>query len=140
MIEEIRIKDIYFAIVIRREFQEDGIRFFTPQNFSQQLGYMKWGKGHMIIPHSHNEVHREVKNTNEVLFIRSGSVRVDFYDYDDNFCKSATLRKGDVILLAEGGHGFEMLEECEMIEVKQGPYAGDNDKRRFTINPLKNGN
>ena len=131
MIEEIRERDIYFAIVIRREFQEDGIHFFTPQNFSQQLGYMKWDAGHQIIPHAHNEVHREVKATNEVLFIRSGSVRVDFYDDGDNFCKSVTLRKGDVILLAEGGHGFEMLEECEMIEVKQGPYAGNNDKRRF---------
>lgn len=132
MIEEIRVDGIYFALIIRRSFERDGIQFFTPQDFSQQLGYMKWGRGHVIPPHAHNEVKRQVKTTNEVLFIRSGRVRVDFYDFCDHQVQSAVLLEGDVILLAEGGHGFEMLEESEMIEVKQGPYAGDQDKRRFT--------
>lgn len=75
---------------------------------------------------------REVQFTNEVLFVKSGKVRVDFYGDDRNYLESRILEQGDVILLASGGHGFEMLEPTEMIEVKQGPYAGDEDKTRFS--------
>ena len=56
---------------------------------------------------------------------------MDFYDGKCRFQKSAVLEEGDVILLAGGGHGFEILEETVMIEIKQGPYAGDADKTRF---------
>ena len=56
---------------------------------------------------------------------------MDFYDSDQCYLESRILEAGDVILLATGGHGFEVLEEIEMIEVKQGPYAGEVDKTRF---------
>jgi hypothetical protein len=69
--------------------------------------------------------------TQEVLYIKSGKVRVDFYDEERNYLESRIVEKGDVILLASGGHGFQMLEDSEMIEVKQGPYCGDEDKVRF---------
>ncbi|WP_254960198.1 MULTISPECIES: hypothetical protein [unclassified Cyanobium] len=88
-------------------------------------------EGYVIPPHVHNPVPREVQYTKEVLFIKSGRVRVDFYDDDQTYLESRVLETGDVILLAYGGHGFEMLEPTEMIEVKQGPYAGDQDKTRF---------
>jgi mannose-6-phosphate isomerase-like protein (cupin superfamily) len=87
--------------------------------------------GHVIPPHVHNPVRREVHYTNEVLLIRAGRVRVDFYDESRVYLESTILETGDVVLLAEGGHGFEMLEPTEMIEVKQGPYAGEQDKSRF---------
>jgi mannose-6-phosphate isomerase-like protein (cupin superfamily) len=131
MVETIRHRGVILAIVIRREFRHDGIEFFTPAEFSQQLAYMKRPPGYVIAPHVHNPVRRELQHTREVLFIKSGRVRVDLYDEDRNFVQSAVLKAGDVILLASGGHGFEMLEESEMIEVKQGPYAGDADKTRF---------
>ena len=92
---------------------------------------MKRPEGYIIEPHVHNSVKREVSYTKEVLFIKSGVVRVDFYNNDQQYLKSKILRKGDVILLAYGGHGFEILEEAEIIEVKQGPYAGEDDKTRF---------
>jgi hypothetical protein len=66
-----------------------------------------------------------------VLFIKSGKVRVDFYDEEQHYLESRVLPQGDVLLLAFGGHGFEMLEPTEMTEVKQGPYAGEADKTRF---------
>jgi len=119
------------SIIIRADFKKEGIHFFTPDQFSQQLGYMNRPKGYVIDPHVHNVVSREVKLMKEVLFIKSGKVRVDFYDDNQNYIKSRLLFKGDVILLASGGHGFEMLEPSEMIEVKQGPYAGEQDKTRF---------
>ena len=85
----------------------------------------------VIDPHVHNPVLREVHYTQEVLFIRKGRLRVDFYNDGRVYLESRELGAGDVILLATGGHGFEVLEEIEMIEVKQGPYAGDADKTRF---------
>jgi mannose-6-phosphate isomerase-like protein (cupin superfamily) len=88
-------------------------------------------QGYVIPPHVHNSVAREVHFTKEVLFIKSGKVRVDFYDDDQNYLQSHILYQGDVVLLAYGGHGFEMLETCEIIEVKQGPYTGETDKTRF---------
>ena len=119
------------AIIVRRSFHCDGIEFFTPNDFSQQLGYMNRAKGYVIAPHVHNPVPREVSYTKEVLFIWSGMVRVDFYNDAKAYLESRILRAGDVILLAFGGHGFEMLEPSEIIEVKQGPYAGEGDKTRF---------
>jgi mannose-6-phosphate isomerase-like protein (cupin superfamily) len=87
--------------------------------------------GKTIEPHVHNAVVRQVEYTQEVLLIRKGRVRVDFYDDFRTYLHSRVLSAGDVILLATGGHGFEVLEDLEMIEVKQGPYTGDADKTRF---------
>ena len=131
MIEKIQCEGIILAIVLRGHHHASGIEFFTPNDFSQQLGYMNRPRGYVIPPHVHNPVPREVQFTKEVLFIKSGRVRVDFYDDDQNYLESRILEKGDVILLAFGGHGFEMLAPTEMIEVKQGPYAGEEDKARF---------
>ena len=131
MIETIRHSDKILAYILRSDFNQDGISFFTPNDFSQQLGYMSRPKGYKIAPHIHKPVSREVKLTQEVLFIKSGKIRVDFYDEKKAYLESRIVKKGDVILLAYGGHGFEILEPAEMIEVKQGPYSGDDDKTRF---------
>ena len=119
------------AIILRTSFQKEGIDFFTPSDFSQQLGYMNRSKGYKIQPHIHNKVDRTIDYTQEVLFIKKGLVRVDFYKTDKTYYKSKILNTGDVILLSFGGHGFEMLEDSEIIEVKQGPFAGNIDKSRF---------
>ena len=132
MIESIKHKDQLLAIIIRSSFSKPGIEFFTPGDFSQQLGYMNRPKGYTIEPHVHKLVERKVTLTQEVLFLKSGKVKVNFFDNDQVYLESRIVETGDVILLASGGHGFEMLEESEMIEVKQGPYIGDEDKVRFT--------
>jgi mannose-6-phosphate isomerase-like protein (cupin superfamily) len=124
--------DLVLAIVIRRNYRADGISFFTPNDYSQQLAYMSRAAGYEIEPHVHNEVSRNVKLTQEVLLVRSGRVRVDLYSRSKVYLRSVEVAEGDVILLADGGHGFTMLEDSEMIEVKQGPYSGDQDKVRFT--------
>lgn len=131
MIEKVIYNDKLFAIIIRSDYRKDGIEFFTPNDFSQQLAYMNRPLGYKIEPHIHNKVQREVFYTQEVLFIKKGKVKVDFYDNERNPVNTIIVQAGDVILLASGGHGFEMLEETEMIEVKQGPFAGDADKTRF---------
>jgi len=131
MIEHVLAKEQLLAIIIRASFNKPGIHFLTPADFSQQLAYMQHPAGKIIEPHVHNPVQREVFYTQEVLFLKRGRLQVDFYDDDRNYSESRILEAGDVILLASGGHGFQALEEIEMIEVKQGPYAGDADKTRF---------
>lgn len=132
MISEIRHQGLMLALIVSHRFSEPGIHFFTPNDFSQQLAYMRHPAGKHIAPHVHNPVTRSVDYTLEVLFIKRGKLRVDFYDNEQTYLESKVIEAGDVILLATGGHGFEVLEELEMIEVKQGPYAGDQDKTRFT--------
>lgn len=136
MVENIIFDGRILAVLLRVDYHAEGIKFFTSDYFSQQLGYMNRPVGYVITPHVHNPVPREVAFTKEVLFIKSGKVRVDFYDDAQNYLESRILNQGDVILLAFGGHGFEMLEDSEIIEVKQGPYVGEADKMRFT--PITN--
>jgi len=119
------------AIIISHDYSTSGITFFTPNELSQQLAYMRHPAGKIIEAHVHKPVAREVFMTQETLFIKRGKLRVDFFDDDQTYLESRILEAGDVILLVQGGHGFEVLEELEMFEVKQGPYTEDRDKKRF---------
>jgi len=132
MIERVINDGIELALILRTTFFKEGIEFLTPGNYSQQLGYMCRPAQYVIKPHVHNPIAREVHYTNEVLFIKSGKLRVDFYSQERKYLESKILESGDVILLAMGGHGFTMIEQTEIIEVKQGPYVGESDKTRFT--------
>lgn len=131
MIEQITYHNQLLALILSNKFDEPGIHFFTPNDLSQQLAYMHHPTGKIIQPHVHNPVTREVQYTQEVLFIKKGKLRVDFYNNQQEYLESHLLEAGDVLLLVTGGHGFEVLEEIEMIEVKQGPYVGEQDKTRF---------
>jgi hypothetical protein len=131
LIDQVKHKEQLLAIIVSHRFCEPGVHFFTPTEFSQQLAYIRHPAGKIIDPHVHNPVLRGVQYTQEVLFLKRGRLRIDFYDPEQRYLESRVLEAGDIILLATGGHGFEVLEEIEMIEVKQGPYAGDRDKTRF---------
>jgi mannose-6-phosphate isomerase-like protein (cupin superfamily) len=131
MLEHIKHQEDLLAIIVRNDFAGNGVHFFTPDEFSQQLAYMRHPQGKLIEPHMHNIVPRNITYTQEVLIIKRGRLRVDFYDRNKAYLQSRILNAGDIILLAAGGHGFEVLDDLEMIEVKQGPYTGDGDKTRF---------
>lgn len=130
-IEEVKKKNKILALIIRDGYSSEGVDFITPNEYSQQVAYMHHPVGKIIDAHIHNLVHRNVVLTQEVLFIKKGILRVDFYDEYEDYLESKKLYAGDVILLVSGGHSFQTIEEVEMIEVKQGPYAGENDKKRF---------
>ncbi len=130
-VEEVKKKNKLLAMIIRNDYTCGGVDFITPNEYSQQVAYMHHPTGKVIDAHVHNMVHRNVVLTQEVLFIKKGILRVDFYDDYEDYLESRDLHAGDIILLVSGGHGFKVLEEVEMIEVKQGPYAGEQDKRRF---------
>lgn len=131
-IEQVIHNGTLLALIIPSQHEAKGVEFYTPNDFSQQIASMGHPKGKIIQPHVHNPVPREVSYTKEVLIIKKGVLRVDFYDDQQNYLQSKVLRGGDIILLAKGGHGFEVLEDLQMVEVKQGPYAGDQDKTRFS--------
>ena len=131
MIERIFDGDKEIAVIIRNDFDKKGIEFVTDDAYSQQVAYMHHETGHTIIPHFHNLVERTVQYTQEVLVIKEGKLQVDFYHDNMDYYKSTILEAGDIILLCAGGHGFEVIEEVKMVEIKQGPYMGEADKTRF---------
>lgn len=123
---------ISLAIIIRVDYSAEKTNFFSNPEYSQQVGIIKYPLGGKIKPHYHNELSRQVVFTQEVLVIRNGTVKVDLYSSTLEWVDSIVLDKGDVIFLISGGHGFEMMEDCEMLEIKQGPYSGvGNDKTHF---------
>ena len=128
---KIEKKNKLLAMIIRHDYTSEGVNFVTSDEYSQQVAYMHHPTGKIIDAHVHNLIHRNVVFTQEVLIIKKGILRVDFYDEYEDYLESKDLYAGDMILLVSGGHGFQVLDEVEMIEVKQGPYAGENDKKRF---------
>lgn len=130
-IEKLEHKNEVLAIIVRSEFHEDGIKFITPDNSIIQMGYMSHEKGKKIQAHIHKPYKRETYGTQEVLFIKKGSVKADFFNKEKEFVFSKILNENDWLVLLSGGHSFEVLEDVQMVEVKNGPYAGNEDKERF---------
>jgi mannose-6-phosphate isomerase-like protein (cupin superfamily) len=122
MVEYIEEGNKTLAIIVYSEDETDGISFFTPENYSQQLGLMNRPQGHEVEPHRHPERERVIERTDEVLFIRDGRVKITIFG--DEAEKEVVLTDGDVVLLSSG-HSVEMLEESEIVAVKQGPYRED---------------
>ena len=129
----IRIENngVELGSIVRSTYHNNGIGFFSNDNDGLQLGYMNRPDNYVIAPHTHNKIKREVFYTEEILFIRSGMVRVDFYDDNQQYIESHIVRGGDIVTLKSGGHGFKVLERADIFEVKQGPYLGAQDKVRF---------
>lgn len=131
MVEVINHQGIVIAIIVRKDYRKEGIEFITPENYSLQLGHMTRPVGYEVIPHTHNPVRRETIGTQEALFIKSGSIRVDFYSFEREYLESRELAAGDIILLAGAGHGITVLETATIVEVKNGPFIEGADKGRF---------
>jgi len=130
-VEKIIIDGKLLAVILRVDFKKEGVEFFTPPDYTQQLAYMNRPKGYIVKAHIHNAVQREILFTRETIFIKSGKVRVDFYCDNKEYAESRVLRGGDVLLIVGGGHGFEFIEAGEIIEVKQGPYFEEKDAVKF---------
>ena len=132
MIEKIFHKKKMFALIVRRKFRKkSGINFFTPKESTQQFGYMKHKKNYLIMPHKHNKRLTKILITTEVIILFKGILRVDFYENNKKYLFSKKIYAGDIIMLVNGGHGFKVLKDVEMIEVKQGPYSLSADKMKF---------
>tara|TARA_B100000963_G_scaffold277455_1_gene245838 strand:- start:1 stop:435 length:435 start_codon:yes stop_codon:yes gene_type:complete len=132
MIEKILHKKKLLALIVRGKYRnKKGIHFFTPNSATQQFGYMKHKKQHLIKPHLHQKRLTKILSTTEVILILKGMLRVDFYTLKKKYLFSKILKKNDIIMLVNGGHGFKVLKNIEMLEIKQGPYSISKDKVKF---------
>ena len=132
MIEKVLHKKKLFALIVRSNFRKKkGINFFTDKFSTQQFGYMKHKKKHIIMPHVHKKSLTKIYYTTEVILILKGILRVDFYTQFKKYLFSKVLKSKDLIMLISGGHGFKVLKDVEMIEIKQGPYSLIKDKIKF---------
>jgi hypothetical protein len=132
MIEKIIYKKKLLALIVRGKYRnKKGITFFTPNNFTQQFGYIKYKKKHLIKPHLHKKRLTKIFHTTEVILLLKGILRVDFYSPVKKYLFSKILKEKDIIMLVHGGHGFKILKDVEMLEIKQGPYNLIKDKVKF---------
>ena len=126
-VEYLKSKKKLIAIIIKNNFKKKEINFLTPNKLSLQVGYMNHNKNHKIKPHHHLKQKRVVHNTNEILYIKKGRLRVNFFLNGKKFTHRI-LSSGDLIAIVSGGHGFDIIEKTEIIEVKQGPFSKKKDK------------
>jgi hypothetical protein len=131
MLETIIIDDTLYALVIRKEFTNENSQFFTEDKLQFQVGYIRYKKGETIQPHLHNKQERIVYLTPEFILLKKGKVRVNFFSDKKVLLGNTILNQFDSILLYEGAHSFDILEDMELIEVKQGPYIEENDKIKW---------
>ena len=129
--EQIQADGKPIAIIVRKEFNQPGVHFFSPFEFSQQLGILVHPIGHEVKAHVHNLIARDVRVTQEVLHVIEGKVEITLFAENKKYITSRLLSEGDTILLAYGGHGIKILEPSKILEVKQGPYVGMEDKEFF---------
>jgi hypothetical protein len=135
MVEFVRSDGIVIGIIIKNGYRLDGdkIEFVTPNDYSLQVGYMCRPNGYKVVPHSHNSVKRETTGTQEVLFIKEGKIKIDFFSFDRQYLESRILAGGDLVFLAGAGHGITVLEDATIVEVKNGPFVPGSDKERFNV-------
>ncbi len=132
MITKIYNKKKLYALIVKNKYRKKkGVSFFSSNDLPQQFGYINQKKNHIIYPHKHNKRSTKISITSEVLIILNGILRVDFYDLNKKYLLSKILRKGEIIFLYNGSHGFKVLKKVEMIEVKQGPFNKKIDKIKF---------
>lgn len=132
MIEQITNHDgKTLAYVVRASVEPTKTSFLTPDTLNLQMGFIVYPAGGVIQRHDHKPIERHIRGTNEVLLVRQGRCEIDIYDEHRRLVATRELAKGDVMLMVGGGHGFRMIEDTVLLEVKQGPYSGVDEKERF---------
>ena len=130
-LEEIRSGGVTLAYIVRADYAPATTVFVTPEQTQLQAGFVSISQGAAIPRHNHKRVERAVQGTAEALLVRRGTCTVDFYDDRRELTASRDLAVGDLVLLVSGGHGFRAIEDTLLLEIKQGPYLGPDDKERF---------
>lgn len=125
-----------FALIIRKSYRPDGVNFMTPDDYTLQLGLIGHPSGRHIRDHVHNpHIHYKVDTTQEFLYVEKGKIKATIYDYGWNVLQEVVLAEGDILLQVSGGHGFDVIESCYLIEIKQGPFPGDKLMKFYKDDP-----
>ena len=133
MIKEIKSGNTILARYISSDAWKEGLNFFSNENEFLQVGTWRYNSGKVLLPHVHNEVKREILRTQEVLYIKKGSIKASIYDLKNNLVEEIVVKEGDILILLQGGHGYIVLEDdTQVLEIKNGPYLGaEIDRRRI---------
>lgn len=130
-LERVLWNDRPLAYIFRKDITAEKTTFLTPSDFNLQLGFVVYPAGGVVTPHVHLPLQRTIIGTSEVLFVKKGRCQIDIYNSERQLVRTAELSEGDLVLTVSGGHGFRMLEDTVLLEVKQGPYSGVEEKERF---------
>lgn len=130
-IEWVRDEEGPIALIVRKDFRTDRTVFFTEADMEQQLGIIKHPKDAVILAHDHHAEPRTLQTCPECLVIRSGSCEMTLYDHERREVSVHILNEQDIVLVLGGGHGFRMLEDCEIVEIRAGSFPGDDSKAQF---------
>ena len=131
LIEHVTDSEATLAIIIRAEMSPERTTFITPDEYKQQVGFVVYPAGGEVARHVHRRLERHIVGTSEVLVVKRGRCEMDVYNDDRELVATRELKRGDVLIMVGGGHGFRMLEDTVLLEVKQGPYVGVDEKERF---------
>lgn len=131
--ETIKNKGQILAIIYRDNDWIEGLNFITPNDLFVQVGSWWYNKGRKLESHIHNDFERSAMRTQEMTYVKSGSIKVSLYDENQKFLQDFILNEGDLSVFAYGGHGYEILEDTtKIIEVKNGPFIDvETDKTKF---------
>lgn len=129
--EKIVWEEEVLAYVIRTQLSPEQTVFLTPDDFNFQLGFVVYPAGGEVKRHLHKKLERHIVGTSELIMIKAGQCEIDIYNGDRQFVATRELGPGDIVLTVSGGHGFRMQEDSVLLEVKQGPYTGVDEKERF---------
>lgn len=131
--EIIKNKGLIIAIIYRDSDWVEGLNFITPNELFIQVGSWWYNKGKKLASHVHNEFKREAMRTQEMTYVKKGSMRVLLYDEQKMYLQDFILHEGDLAVFAYGGHGYEILDDnTKIIEAKNGPFIDVNtDKTKF---------
>jgi len=130
-IEKIVYKDKVLAIIVRGFNSKDGVTFFTPEDYSMQIGMLNRDLGFVSRPHTHPKLNKNIKDVMETVTVLGGKIKVKFYGDELSAVKEVILKPHDSALFIYGGHGYEVIEKCKVFTVKQGPYPGPNIAKNY---------
>jgi len=131
LVERIYWGETCLAYIVRAGFLPDETIFLTPPEYKQQVGFVVYPVGGEVKQHTHRSLERHITGTSEVIIVKKGRCLLSVYNDDHKLVTTRELHPGDLMLMVGGGHGFSMLENTTLLEIKQGPYTGADEKVRF---------
>jgi hypothetical protein len=124
VIETIADAGVVLAYIAHGAVLPSETTFLTPVECNMQVGHVVYPSGGEIPRHAHLPVERHLVSSTEVLVIQRGRCEVDVYSEDRRLVATRELALGDILISVGGGHGFRVLEDLVLLEIKQGPYPG----------------
>ena len=119
-------KDKLIGIKISK-FPEGSVPHTGSREAQEAVGVLtlKYKRGSYLKAHVHKNISRVTTHLQEVFIVIKGKVKIDLYGSDKKIFKYIYLKEGELFLAMDGGHAFHILKNCEIFEVKNGPFKED---------------